>query len=65
MICERCRKAYMDFYGIECRSGFDPYYDVDQEEEGCIGFARIVNMEEIQEIRAEQEIAERRDDGCL
>ena len=28
----------MDFYGIECRIGGEPYYDLDQEFEGCIGF---------------------------
>ena len=38
MICERCTRAYMDFYGIECRIGGEPYYDLDQEFEGCIGF---------------------------
>ena len=65
MICMGCRKAYMDFYGIECQKGFEPYYDVDQEEEGCIGFVRIVTKEEIEEIRAEEIIAERRDNGCL
>lgn len=62
MICLGCKHSYMED-GIECQKGRTPQWDEDAETEVCVGYQRRTTKEEIEEIRAEEEISWRRDNG--
>ena len=60
MICLGCKHSYMED-GIDCRKGCSPHWNEQEECEECKCFERRTTKEEIEEIRAEEEIAWRRD----
>ena len=62
MICLGCKHSYMGD-GIECREGRTPHWNEQEECEECKGFEKRTTKEEIEEIRAEEEISWRRDHG--
>ena len=38
MICLGCKNAFMDYYGIECRINYTPFWNEDEECEDCDGY---------------------------